>query len=59
MHVYSRVNQAEEEGTPVVDVDGSYVYRKYNKLAGSGKHVTQPDDPSPPPSGLQIVNEIT
>ena len=59
MHVYSRVNQAEEESTPVVDVDGSYLYRKYQKLAGSGKDVAQPDHPSPPPSGWQNLNENT
>ena len=32
----------------------------YKKLAGSGKNfkdVAQPDHPSPPPSGWQIVNE--
>ena len=59
MHVYSRINQAEEVGTSVVDVDGSYLYRKYKKLAGSGKDVVQPDHPSPPLSGWQIVNENT
>ena len=59
MHVYSRINKAEEEGTSVVDVDDSYLYRKYKKLAGSGKDVVQPDHPSPPLSGWQIVNENT
>ena len=51
VHVYSRINQAEEEGTSVVDVDGLYLYRKYKKLAWSGKDVVQPDHPSSPLSG--------
>ena len=37
--MYSRINQAEEEGTSVVDVDCSYLYRKYKKLVGSGKDI--------------------
>ena len=57
--MYSRINQAEEEGTSVVDVDGSYLNRKYKKLAGSGKDVVQPDHPSPPLSEWQIMNENT
>ena len=54
-----RVNQAEEEATPVVDVDGSYLYRKYQRLTESGKDVAHPDYPSPPPSGWKVVNENT
>ena len=54
MHVL-RVNQAEEEATPVTDVDGSYLCR----IAESGKDVAKPDHPSPPPSGWKTVNENT
>ena len=39
----SRINQAEEEGISVVDVDGSYIYRKYQRLVESGENVTQPN----------------
>ena len=53
----SRINQAEEEGISVVDVDGSYIYRKYQRLVESGENVTQPDHPGPPPSGWKVVNE--
>ena len=31
-----RVNQAEQEGTAIVDVDGSYLYRKYESLTEAG-----------------------
>ena len=57
--VYCRVKQAEEEATAVVDVDGSYLYHKYQRLVESGKDVTQPDHPRSPPSGWKVVNERT
>ena len=44
----SRINQAEEEGISVIDVDGSYIYRKNQRLVESEENVTQP---GPPPSG--------
>ena len=47
VHVCSR---AEEKDTSVVDVDGSYLYRKYRPLTRSGRDITQPNHPSPPPS---------
>ena len=59
MHVYCRVKQAEEEATAVVDVDGSYLYRKYQRLVEYGKDATQPDHPRSPPSGWKVVNERT
>ena len=55
----SRINQAEEEGISVVDVDGSYIYRKYQCLVESGENVTQPNHPGPPPSGWKVVNKNT
>ena len=54
-----RVIQAKQEGTPVVDVDGSYLYRKYKLLSEAGEHVSQPQPPSPPPPGWKVVNEST
>ena len=57
--VCSRINQAEEEGISVIDVDGSYMYRKYQHLVESGESVIQPDHPGPPPSGWKVVNEGT
>ena len=53
--VFSRINQAEEEGLSVVDVDGSYIYRKCQRLVESGENVTQPNHPGPPPSGWKVV----
>ena len=59
MHVYCRVKHAEEEASPVMDVDGSYLYRKYQRLVKSGKDITQPDHPRSLPSGWKVVNERT
>ena len=51
--------QAKEESTPVVDVDGSYLYRKYKLLTEAGERVAHPEPPTPPPSGWKAVNEST
>lgn len=44
---------------PVVDVDGSYLYRKYEILTNAGKCVHLPSHPPPPPvSGwITMTNE--
>jgi len=57
-HTY-RVKQAEQEGSSVVDVDGSYMYlyRKYKALIDSGKSVVLPTHPSPPMTGWLLITE--
>jgi hypothetical protein len=45
------VKKVNEDGTEIVDVDGSYVYRKYKSLADAGKNVSLPTTPPPPISG--------
>ena len=53
------MNQAQQEGTSVVDVDGSYLYRKYRSLTDAGKQVALSACPSPPISGWRSVTEDT
>jgi len=57
--VRSRVNQAEEEATPIVDVDGLYMYKKYQQITESGNSDVQLAQPDPPPSGWKVVDETT
>ena len=49
--LYCRVRKADDEGVPVVDVDGSYLYRKYKLLCDAGENVSLPPAPPPPISG--------
>ena len=53
------MKQVEQEGTPVIDVDGSYLYRKYKKLDEAGRCVQLPPHHPPPPiSGwITLTNE--
>ena len=53
------MDQAEQEGTGVVDVDGSYLYRKYVPLTEAGEQVSLPGHPSPPLTGWKSVTEGT
>lgn len=55
--VHTRIHQAISEATPVVDVDGSYLYRKYQRLTEAGVHVARLDLPSPPLTGWEQVTE--
>lgn len=50
-----RMKQVEQEGIPVVDVDGSYLYRKYKILTNAGEHVSLPSLPPLPPISGWIV----
>ena len=43
------MKKANEDGAAIVDVDGSYLYRKYKSLADAGKNVSLPTTPPPPP----------
>ena len=40
-----------------MDVDGSYLYRKYRSLVESGETVALPSCPSPPITGWKSVTE--
>jgi len=51
------VEQAVKEKTPVLDVDGSYLYQKYRSLAEIGKNVKRPDCPSKPLRGWRAINK--
>ena len=41
----------------VIDVDGSYLHRKYQSMKQQGKHVAPLGLPSPPYSGWDSVTE--
>ena len=53
------MNQAEQGGTAVVDVDGAYLYRKYVALTEAGEQVSTPAIPHPPLPGWKSVTEDT
>ena len=46
-----------KQGAKVVDVDGSYLWRKQQQLKESGVVVENVGLPSPPPSGWITINE--
>ena len=51
------MKQAELEGSKVVDVDGSYLYRKYRALVDAGKRVAFLTCPSPLITGWLSVTD--
>lgn len=53
---FNRMKKVEVEAVPVVDVDGSYLYRKYKTLSDAGKHVSIPSIPPPPITGWTVMN---
>ena len=53
------MKEAERAATSVVDVDGSYLHRKYKALAEAGQEVARPPHPSCPISGWRSVTEDT
>ena len=50
-----RIEQAKSEQLPIVDVDGSYLYRKQQTITQSGIAVAPLPPPSPPLSGWEVV----
>ncbi len=50
-HEIYRIRKAEEDGELVVDVDGSYLFRKYQRLRDAGENVRFPSIPPVPISG--------
>lgn len=54
------MHKAEQDGCPVVDVDGSYMYKKFKSLNDTGIPAAMPTGLPPPPiSGCSLVNEDT
>ncbi len=53
------MNLAEQEKTVVLDVDGSYTYRKYVALIEVGQQVLMPPDPAPPLDGWKQIREAS
>lgn len=46
------------EQLPIVDVDGSYLYRKEQSLIESGISVVPLETPSAPLSGWEVVTDV-
>ena len=51
------IHQAVKDGTQIVDVDGSYMYKKCKKLEDSGQTVAPLDPPSAPICGWEPATE--
>ena len=52
-----RIEQAKSKQLPLVDVDGSYLYRKQQTITQSGIAVAPLPPPSPPLSGWEVVTD--
>lgn len=57
--VVSRIQQAKSEQLAVVDVDGSYLYRKQQLVAQTGVQVAPLPPPPPPLTGWESVSDST
>ena len=57
MVLICRIREARLSGDKVVDVDGSYLWRKYQRVSESGANVVPVGVPSPPLTGWQSVTE--
>lgn len=55
VHVY-RIAESKEKVEKVIDVDGSYLYKKYQRLTENGAAVALIDHPTPPLSGWETVS---
>ena len=51
-----RIHEAIAAGATVVDVDGSYLYKKHKTLTDAGLRLPPLSSPSPPPSGWVTVS---
>ena len=55
---FNRIEQAKSEQLPIVNVDGSYLYKKHHELSHSGVSVPHLDPPSSPPiTGWETATE--
>jgi hypothetical protein len=58
MHTVTlRVREAVKEGCRVIDVDGSYLYRKHQQMKQQSRNVAPLGLPPPPVSGWELVCE--
>ena len=53
-----RIAEAQQEGAPLIDVDGSYIYKKFKTLIEGGLQVASLPCPTPPISGWRAVNRV-
>ena len=51
-----RIHEAINAGATVVDVDGSYLYKKHKTLTDTGHKLVPLNPPAPPPSGWVTVS---
>ena len=54
---FFRIHDAVAEKLPIVDVDGSYLYRKQQALLHSGVQVAPLPPPAPPLAGWEVVTD--
>ena len=54
-----RIHKAKRDDTPVVDVDGSFLYRKYMSRVNAREKVAEPGPPPPPLTEWKLVSEDT
>ena len=54
-----RMHKAKRDATPDVDVDGSFLYKKYMSQVNAGEKVAEPGPPPPPLTGWKLVSEDT
>ena len=57
MVMVCRIREAKQSGDKVVDVDGSYLWRKYQRVSKSGVSVVPVGAPSPLLTGWESVME--
>ena len=57
MVMVCRIREAKQSGDKVVDVDGSYLWRKYQRVSENGVSVFPVGAPSPPLTGWESVTE--
>ena len=55
--ITGRIKQSKSEKLPIVDVDGSYLYKKQQHLIQSGVAVAPLDHPLPPLSGWETITQ--
>ena len=59
MSLFDRIRQAISDGqaNAIVDVDGSYLYKKHKSLLEAGEEIAPHDPPLQPKFGWSAINE--